>query len=261
MRATSGRRHGVPTGPSRLPIADRSRNLHARATPGTSVRPPVASGGRQGRSMTTRHLLALFDSIYVLAMAAMVGSIVFFSFVVAPIIFRVLGAEGGRPIRPRLIPPVLSLGRDLRGDRAAGVSSPGRSASPNTGGSSVGIQAVDAAGLHPDHALRRQLAGTPDQSGPRRGAVVARSLRAAASPIRAAERRWSWSSGSGCWSPSRAVPLPGPRGSSSCRRSSGRDRPGPSPRSVAGGDRGGCVEPVRRPSRIDADWRTMTAIA
>ena len=50
--------------------------------------------------MTTRHLLALFDSVYVLAMAAMVGSIVFFSFVVAPIIFRVLGAEaGGRFVR------------------------------------------------------------------------------------------------------------------------------------------------------------------
>jgi Domain of unknown function (DUF4149) len=50
--------------------------------------------------MTTRHLLALFDSIYVLAMAAMVGSILFFSFAVAPIIFRLLGAEaGGRFVR------------------------------------------------------------------------------------------------------------------------------------------------------------------
>jgi Domain of unknown function (DUF4149) len=50
--------------------------------------------------MTTRHLLALFDSIYLLAMAAMVGSIVFFSFAVAPIIFRVLGTEaGGRFVR------------------------------------------------------------------------------------------------------------------------------------------------------------------
>jgi hypothetical protein len=50
--------------------------------------------------MTTRHLLALFDSIYVLAMALLVGSVVFFSFAVAPIIFRVLGAEaGGRFVR------------------------------------------------------------------------------------------------------------------------------------------------------------------
>ena len=51
--------------------------------------------------MTTRHLLALFDSVYVLAMALLVGGIVFFSFVVAPIIFRVLGAEAGaRFVRP-----------------------------------------------------------------------------------------------------------------------------------------------------------------
>jgi uncharacterized membrane protein len=50
--------------------------------------------------MTTRHLLALFDSVYVLALAVMVGGIVFFSFVVAPVIFRVLGAEsGGRFVR------------------------------------------------------------------------------------------------------------------------------------------------------------------
>jgi hypothetical protein len=45
--------------------------------------------------VTTRHLLALFDSVYVLTLGAMVGGIVFFTFVVAPIIFRVLGAETG----------------------------------------------------------------------------------------------------------------------------------------------------------------------
>jgi hypothetical protein len=45
-------------------------------------------------------LLALFDSAYVLALTAWVGSILFFSFGVAPIIFRVLGAEsGGRFVR------------------------------------------------------------------------------------------------------------------------------------------------------------------
>jgi hypothetical protein len=45
-------------------------------------------------------LLAIFDSVYVLALAAWVGSILFFSFVVAPIVFRVLGAEaGGRFVR------------------------------------------------------------------------------------------------------------------------------------------------------------------
>ena len=54
-------------------------------------------------------------------MAAMVGSIVFFSFVVAPIIFRVLGAEsGGRFVRG-VISPVLPLECDLRRHRAARV--------------------------------------------------------------------------------------------------------------------------------------------
>jgi Domain of unknown function (DUF4149) len=50
--------------------------------------------------MATRQLLALFDVIYLLSMTAMVGSILFFSFAVAPIIFRVLGEEsGGRFVR------------------------------------------------------------------------------------------------------------------------------------------------------------------
>ncbi len=71
--------------------------------------------------MTTRNLLALFDSIYVLAMAAMVGSIVFFSFVVAPIIFRVLGAEsGGRFVRAP-VSALLPLGCHRGRDRVARV--------------------------------------------------------------------------------------------------------------------------------------------
>jgi hypothetical protein len=45
--------------------------------------------------VTSRYLLAVFDSAYVLAMTAWVGSILFFSFGVAPIIFNVLGAEAG----------------------------------------------------------------------------------------------------------------------------------------------------------------------
>lgn len=50
--------------------------------------------------MNARQLLALFDSVYLLALAGLVGSIVFFSFIVAPVIFHVLGAEaGGRFVR------------------------------------------------------------------------------------------------------------------------------------------------------------------
>jgi hypothetical protein len=47
-----------------------------------------------------RLLLSIFDSIYLFALTAWVGSILFFSFGVAPVIFRVLGAEsGGRFVR------------------------------------------------------------------------------------------------------------------------------------------------------------------
>jgi hypothetical protein len=50
--------------------------------------------------VTARFLLAFFDSAYVLALTAWVGSILFFSFGVAPLIFKVLGAEpAGRFVR------------------------------------------------------------------------------------------------------------------------------------------------------------------
>lgn len=50
--------------------------------------------------MTARLLLPIFDGIYLFALASWVGSILFFSFGVAPVIFRVLGAEaGGRFVR------------------------------------------------------------------------------------------------------------------------------------------------------------------
>ncbi len=45
--------------------------------------------------MNARSLMVLFDSIYVLALACWVGSIAFFSFGVAPILFKVLGKEAG----------------------------------------------------------------------------------------------------------------------------------------------------------------------
>jgi len=50
--------------------------------------------------VTSRYLLAIFDSVYVVALAAWVGSSLFFSFGLAPIIFKVLGAEtGGKFVR------------------------------------------------------------------------------------------------------------------------------------------------------------------
>jgi hypothetical protein len=50
--------------------------------------------------VTARVLLPIFDAAYLLALASWVGSVLFFSFGVAPVIFRVLGAEaGGRFVR------------------------------------------------------------------------------------------------------------------------------------------------------------------
>jgi hypothetical protein len=50
--------------------------------------------------VTARSLLVVFDAVYLIALTAWVGSVLFFSFVVAPVIFRVLGKEvGGRFVR------------------------------------------------------------------------------------------------------------------------------------------------------------------
>jgi hypothetical protein len=50
--------------------------------------------------MSSRVLLALFDATYVVALSAWVGSILFFSFGVAPVIFSVLGEQmGGKFVR------------------------------------------------------------------------------------------------------------------------------------------------------------------
>jgi hypothetical protein len=50
--------------------------------------------------VTARYLLALFDSVYLIALASWLGSAVFCSFVVAPIIFKRFGAEtGGKVVR------------------------------------------------------------------------------------------------------------------------------------------------------------------
>jgi hypothetical protein len=50
--------------------------------------------------MSSRTLLAIFDSAYVIALSTWVGSILFFSFGVAPVIFSVLGeATGGKFVR------------------------------------------------------------------------------------------------------------------------------------------------------------------
>jgi hypothetical protein len=91
--------------------------------------------------MTTRHLLALFDSVYVLALAAMVGGIVFFSFIVAPLIFRVLGPEsGGRFVRALF--PRYYLWNAILGAIALPAFIAGPLCFPEYRGFQVGVQAA-----------------------------------------------------------------------------------------------------------------------
>ena len=91
-------------GPVRLdPVATRSFHLPRRSVnlkiPGTPTN-FLDKGGR----VTARYLLVLFDSAYLIALTAWVGSILFFSFGVAPIIFKVLGAEAGARFVRSLFP-------------------------------------------------------------------------------------------------------------------------------------------------------------
>jgi hypothetical protein len=54
-------------------------------------------------SLQPRHLLLMFDIAYLIALSAWVGAVLFFLFGVAPLLFRVLGAEaGGRFVRALL---------------------------------------------------------------------------------------------------------------------------------------------------------------
>ena len=60
--------------------------------------------------MTARSLLALFDSVYVLALTAWVGSVFFFSFGLAPILFRGSGAESGGRFAKAILPRFYAWG-------------------------------------------------------------------------------------------------------------------------------------------------------
>ena len=49
-------------------------------------------------AVTSRYLLAVFDSVYVVALAAWVGSSMFFVFGVAPVMLKLLGMDTGRQL-------------------------------------------------------------------------------------------------------------------------------------------------------------------
>ena len=112
--------------------------------------------------MSSRFLLGLFDSVYVVALTAWVGSILFFSFGVAPIIFGVLGEQTGGKFVRALFPRYYLWARSRR-DRVAGVCGAAALLSRVPGADDRRAGDGDPR-RHPEHALWRKLADAGDQS-------------------------------------------------------------------------------------------------
>jgi hypothetical protein len=91
--------------------------------------------------VSARALLALFDSIYVVALTAWIGSILFFSFGVTPIGFRVLGAEAGARFVRALLPRYYLWGV-ISGSIALPAFAAGPLCYPEYRGARVGVQAM-----------------------------------------------------------------------------------------------------------------------
>ena len=91
--------------------------------------------------MSARFLLGVFDSVYVVALTAWVGSILFFSFGVAPIIFRVLGEQTGGKFVRALFPRYYLWGA-IAGAIALPAYVAGPLCFPEFRGPIVGVQAM-----------------------------------------------------------------------------------------------------------------------
>jgi hypothetical protein len=91
--------------------------------------------------VSARLLVALFDSVYVVAVTAWVGSILFFSFGVAPIIFTVLGAESGGKFVRALFPRYYLWGA-IWGSIALPSFVAGPLCFPDLRGPMVGVEAL-----------------------------------------------------------------------------------------------------------------------
>jgi hypothetical protein len=98
---------------------------------------PVGKGG----SVSARYLLAVFDSVYVVALTTWMGSIWFFSFQVAPILFKVLGAEAGGKFVRALFPRYYRWGA-MSGSIALPAFVAGPLCFPEYRGLGVGVQSV-----------------------------------------------------------------------------------------------------------------------
>jgi len=88
-----------------------------------------------------RFLLAIFDSVYLLALTAWVGSILFFSFGVAPLIFTALGEESGGKFVRAMFPRYYAWGL-MCGAIALPASVAAPLSFPEYRGPAVGIQSL-----------------------------------------------------------------------------------------------------------------------
>jgi hypothetical protein len=91
--------------------------------------------------MAARYLMVLFDSVYATALAAWVGSILCFSSGVAPIIFRVLGADAGGKFVRALFPRYYLWGA-ICGAQALPACMAVALCYPEYRGTRVGVQAL-----------------------------------------------------------------------------------------------------------------------
>jgi hypothetical protein len=134
--------------------------------------------------VTARLLLAIFDSVYLVALTAWVGSILFFSFTVAPIIFRVLGPEAGGKFVRALFPRYY-----LWGVISCAVALPALI---------CGALSVPEAGLGRAVRPPPQAVGVPEYRGPLDRARLAGGLRREEGPDVERDRGASARSGGPC---------------------------------------------------------------
>lgn len=100
----------------------------------------VVPRGR-GLEVTARHLIVVFDSVYLIALTSLVGSILFLSFCVAPLIFRVLGEEAAGAFVRALFPRYYQWGV-ISSALALPSAVAGPLCFPELRGPSVGVQAL-----------------------------------------------------------------------------------------------------------------------
>ncbi len=64
----------------------------------------------QGHYLTASHLLTLFDSVYLAALAVWIGGAIFFTFALGPVLFKAVGAESARALVRAVYPRYYSGG-------------------------------------------------------------------------------------------------------------------------------------------------------